>query len=161
MTKINIIVAVDNKMGIGKNNQLLCHLPRDLKFFKDTTMGKPIIMGRKTFESIGRPLPGRKNIVLSHQVQSIPGVTVCPNLEMAIASLEEPEIFIIGGAMLYRVAIALADKIYLTQIAHTFDADVFFPELIESQWQMIQESYYEADDKNPYALTFKAYTRIR
>ena len=160
MPIISIIVAVDKKFGIGKNNQLLCHLPRDLKFFKDTTMGKPIIMGRKTYESIGRPLPGRKNIVISHQALEIPGVIVFHDLETAIKSLDETEIFIIGGASLYQQSMDLIDKIYLTQIEYTFDADVFFPEITLNQWKLIQEEYHSEDDKNAYALTFKEFSRI-
>ncbi|RUR16225.1 dihydrofolate reductase [Legionella sp. km535] len=160
MSIISLIAAVDERGGLGCNNQLLCHLPADLQYFKQTTMGKPIIMGRKTFESIGRPLPGRKNIVLSHSLISIDGVTVLDSLARAISSTaEENEVMIIGGANLFSLAIDIADRIYLTRIHHSFAADVFFPEINEEVWGCRKSGFRERDEKNQYDMTFLVYER--
>ena len=131
---ISMIAAVDEKNGLGYNNQLLCHLPADLKFFKQTTTGKPIIMGRLTYESIGRQLPNRHNIVISHQLNDIDGVTIARSLEKAIeVSGHEHEIMIIGGAGIYKQAMPLAQQLYITKIHHQFEADVFFPEILDNE----------------------------
>lgn len=158
---ISLIAAVDKKNGLGKDNQLLCHLPADLRHFKEITMGKPIIMGRKTYESIGKPLPGRLNIVLSQQALSIAGVDVVNNLTKALHQAQEaPEIMIIGGATLFAQALPSAVRIYLTRIHHQFAADVFFPKLGQSIWCCEEELFREHDDKNPYDMTFYRYERI-
>lgn len=160
MSIISLIAAVDERGGLGCNNQLLCHLPADLQYFKQTTLGKPIIMGRKTFESIGRPLPGRNNIVLSHSLISIDGVTVLDSLARAISSTsEDNEVMIIGGANLFSLAIDIADKIYLTRIHHTFAADVFFPEINEEVWECRNSEFRQHDEMNQYDMTFLVYER--
>lgn len=127
---ISIIVIADENNGIGKNNQLLCHLPADLKYFKQTTLGHTIVMGRKTFESIGKPLPGRTNIVISRQTDlAIEGCLVLPHLGDAINHAKasgETELFITGGGTIYELTLPLADKVYLTRLHHQFDADTFF-----------------------------------
>src|SRR5690606_21968590 len=114
--QISIIVAIDENKAIGKNNQLLWHLPNDLKFFKTTTSGHPIIMGRKTYDSIGKPLPNRKNIIITRNKDlKIGGAEVYTSLSEALAGLkEENEVFIIGGAEIYKQALPLTDKVYLT-----------------------------------------------
>ncbi|HBI22071.1 MAG TPA: dihydrofolate reductase [Legionella sp.] len=158
---ISLIAAVDENRGMGKNNQLLCHLPADLKYFKQHTLGKPIIMGRKTFDSIGRALPGRLNIVLSQQKQSIVGVTVVDSLQEALHLAQPaPEIMVIGGANVFEQALPLTQRIYLTMIHHPFDADVFFPELDASIWRLGIQDHREHDEKNPYDMTFCQYERI-
>lgn len=157
---ISLIAAVDEANGLGKNNQLLCHLPADLQHFKRITLGKPIIMGRSTFESIGRPLPGRLNIVLSRTVSSIEGVTVQSTIEAALDLVKDsPEVMIIGGADLFKQTIDIADKIYLTRIHHTFNADVFFPQIIPQQWICTNNTFQEKDEKNAYDMSFLEYVK--
>ena len=126
---ISLIVAHDQQRVIGKDNQMPWHLPGDLQYFKEQTMGKPIIMGRKTFESIGRPLPGRRNIVISRNDQyDAEGIEVVPSLEAAIALVRaEPEMMIIGGQQIFTEALPLAEKLYITLIDATFEGDTFFP----------------------------------
>ena len=129
-TKISIIAAVGKDREIGKNNQLLWHIPEDLKHFKEITKNHAVIMGQKTFESIGRPLPNRLNVVLSKDDIKIDGCEIAHSIDEAIevGSKENNEIFIIGGGLVYAQAIGLADKLYLTLVDANFDADVFFPE---------------------------------
>lgn len=162
MAELSLIVAMANNYAIGKDNQLLWHLPEDLKYFKRATMGKPIIMGRKTFDSIGRPLPGRLNIVVTRQAGwQQDGVRVTHSLDEAIALAEAQalidgvdEVMLIGGAQLYEVGLAKADKIYLTRVDTTIEGDAFFPELDESQWQEISRKNFSACEKNPYDYAF-------
>ncbi|AWN75512.1 dihydrofolate reductase [Legionella anisa] len=159
---ISLIAAIDETGGLGFNNQLLCHLPADLQHFKSITMGKPIIMGRKTFASIGKPLPGRLNIVLSHSVTSIEGVSVFNSLEKAINQTKEfPEIMIIGGAELFAEAMNKAARLYITRIHHQFIADVFFPEIDESIWHCHEKQFRPHDEKNEYDMTFYTYERTK
>lgn len=160
MAIISLIAAIDEAGGLGINNQLLCHLPADLQHFKKTTMGKPIIMGRKTFASIGRPLPGRTNIVLSHSPLSIEGVTVCDSLLKVINQYQDTnELIIIGGAEIYRQSMDVATRLYITRIHHRFTADVFFPNIDESLWHCQSQTFYPRDEKNQYDLTFLTYER--
>lgn len=155
--KLSLIVAAANNNAIGRNNELPWHLPQDLKYFKSTTLGKPVIMGRKTFESIGKPLPGRTNIVVTRQKDwNVAGVLVAQSLEQAIdiaqqfrneqSSSVADEVMVIGGAEIYRHALLLADRIYLTRIeADVTGADVFFPALPETQWKLVSEVAGERD----------------
>jgi dihydrofolate reductase len=148
--KLSLIVATANKNAIGRNNELPWHLPQDLKYFKSVTLGKPVIMGRKTFESIGKPLPGRTNIVVTRQKDwKFAGVLVAKSVEEALEigqqfrneqdSLAE-EIMVIGGAEIYRHALPIAKRVYLTRIDVNVDgADAFFPELPATQWKLISE----------------------
>ena len=159
---ISIIVAMDKNRVIGKNNQLPWHLPADLAHFKQVTMGKPIVMGRKTYHSIGKPLPGRRNIVISHQDLNIVGVEIFNSLENAIQNLlYEKEIMIIGGAMIFQQALAWADKIYLTVIEHDFVGDAFFPTWPKNEWQEISREQHRVDEKNRYDYSFIELVRIR
>lgn len=158
MSIISLIAAIDEQGGIGFNNQLLTHLPADLKYFKTVTMGKPIIMGRRTYESIGRPLPGRKNIVLSRTLAEHAELTIVSELQQAITLTQnEPEIMIIGGGQLFSEALALASRLYITKIHHQFPADVFFPMIDEQLWQCRSETKLERDEQNPYDLSFLIY----
>ena len=152
---LSIIVATDKKNGIGKNNQLLWHLPKDLQFFKKTTSGHPIIMGRKTFDSIGRALPNRRNIVVSRQTDLvISGVEFFSNLADAIAACAEEEIFVIGGGEIYKQALPLADKIYLTKVDHQFDADIYFEDFNLQDWEVIFKEDHVKDEKHLYNFSF-------
>ncbi len=157
--KLEIVVAVDEENGIGKNNQLLWHLPADLKHFKSITTGHPVVMGRKTFESIGRPLPNRRNVVISRQQGlRIEGVEVVNSLAAAYALLaDENLVFIIGGAQIYREAIQDVEKIHLTKVHHRFEADAFFPELDPEVWQETERETHQADEKNAFSYSFLTY----
>lgn len=159
---ISLIVVVDEKNGIGKNNQLLCHLPADLKYFKQITYGHHILMGRKTFEALGKPLPNRTNIVISRTTNSIEGCVVKPTLEEGIdfaKANNEQELFITGGGIIFDLALKLADKMYITQIHHSFDADTFFPHFDKHDWKELKNEFHKADEKNLYDFSFIVYHR--
>jgi dihydrofolate reductase len=161
-SNLSIIVATDQQNGIGKNNQLLWHLPNDLKFFKKVTSGNTIIMGRKTYESIGKPLPNRRNVVISrNQDLKIEGVEIFDNISSAIqACVNEEEVFIIGGGEIYKQALDLTSKIYLTKVEANCDADIFFPEFKQEEWETISEEDYEKDDRHAFNYTFSILKRI-
>jgi dihydrofolate reductase len=150
---LSLIVARASNGVIGKDNQLPWHLPADLKYFKAVTMGKPIVMGRKTFESIGRPLPGRHNIVVTRNPDfSSNGITVVHSVEAAIAAaIEVAEIMLIGGTELYKLSLPLADRIYLTEIHQDFDGDAHFP-VLESRWREISREDHISDDGLAYSF---------
>jgi dihydrofolate reductase len=153
---ISIIVAIAENNAIGKNNQLLWRLPTDLKHFKTITSGHTVIMGRKTFDSVGKPLPNRRNIVITRDASlKIEGAEVTGSLEEAI-SLCDPneEVFIVGGAEIYNQSMTKTDKIYLTRVHQTFEADTFFPEIDQKIWKEIDAERHEPDEKNPLAFTF-------
>lgn len=158
---ISLIAAVDTCMGLGKDNQLLCYLPADLRYFKQQTLHKPIIMGYRTFLSIGKALPERKNIVLSTKQRSpMEGVIFVNDWAEAIKRAgDEPEIMVIGGASVYRQALPYANKLYLTVIEHHFDADVFFPAVDKNEWHKILNEPHARDEKNPYNYRFTVWQR--
>ncbi|WP_295654412.1 dihydrofolate reductase [uncultured Mucilaginibacter sp.] len=152
---ITIVVAISSNYAIGKNNQLLWHLPKDLKHFKDTTAGGTVIMGRKTFDSVGRPLPKRRNIVITRQDIEIAGCEVVKSLEEAIAICKtEAEVFIVGGAEIYRQAMHLTDRIYLTIVHHSFDADTFFPEIDYKLWHETAREDHQTDENHQFSFSF-------
>lgn len=162
MNKVSIIVAVADNLAIGLNGQLLWNMPTDMKRFKELTTGHTIIMGRKTFESLPKgALPNRKNIVLTSSSEAnYPNTIICKNLEEALhISSEEEEVFIIGGASVYKSALDIADILYLTQVHHSFEADTFFPQIDCSQWEEIEKQVFPADEKNAYPFTFLTYKR--
>ncbi len=161
MTELSIIAAIDEVGGLGANKMLLAHLPADLAHFKKLTVGKPIIMGRATYESIGRPLPNRTNIVISTTLQKVPGIIVCTSLDNAIkhAVKSDSEIMIIGGAQVYAQAIKLVSRMYITKIHHKFTADVFFPEIRQEIWCPVVETLRYKDETNKYDMTFTTYER--
>ena len=167
MIALSLVVAMANNRAIGKDNQLLWHLPEDLKYFKRITMGKLMIMGRKTFDSIGRPLPGRLNIVVTRQRDwSHAGTVVAHSIDEAKGIAEGQaeidgvdEIMLIGGAELYRSAIEVADKIYLTRVDTEIEGDAFFDEIDETIWQEMSRESHKASDKNPYDYDFCVLTR--
>lgn len=158
---VSIVVAVAENGAIGKNNALLWRLPDDLKFFKAVTMGKPIVMGRKTFDSIGKPLPGRKNIVVSRQQGlRIAGCDVAPSVQAALQLAgDAPEAAIIGGAEIYRQALPLTQTIYLTRVHAKFEGDVFFPEVSADEWRETHREEHAADERHAYAFTFVTLVR--
>jgi len=160
--KISLVWAMAQNRVIGRNNQLPWYLPEDLKYFKRITLGKPVIMGRKTFDSIGKPLPGRTNIVVTRNRDwSFEGVRTVDSLEAARELCENQaivdgteEAMIIGGAEIYRQAMPLADRLYLTEVHADVEGDVTFPEFDRSQWQEIAREDFEASGPNPYNYSF-------
>ncbi|HAJ91173.1 MAG TPA: type 3 dihydrofolate reductase [Gammaproteobacteria bacterium] len=154
--KISIVVAMDTKGVIGRDNGLPWHLPADLQHFKRTTMGKPILMGRKTHESIGRPLPGRTNIVITRDSgYRADGCVVVHSIESALeAAGAQDEIMVIGGAEFYRQVLPRTDTIYLTRIHESFDGDTCFPDLDDADWREVERSDHTADGKNPHDYSF-------
>lgn len=162
MNQLSIIVAVSENNAIGKDNQLLWHLPADLRHFKSITSGHTIIMGRKTYQSIGKPLPNRRNIVISRKANlQIPGVEVVGTINDALALCNtEQEVFIIGGAEIYRQTLPYTHKIYLTRVHRYFDGDTFFPELSTAEWQEVEKIDYLPDEKNTLPYSFSTLERI-
>jgi dihydrofolate reductase len=161
---ISIVVAAATNNAIGKNNQLLWHLPNDLQFFKNTTWAMPVIMGRKTFESVNKPLPGRFNIVITRQADwKMDGVIVAANLEDAInkaAATNCKEAFVIGGGEIYKEAMDITHNIYLTRVQAVIeDADTFFPVIDESKWMIADSESFDADAKHAYAYKFEKWVR--
>ncbi|PLT29324.1 dihydrofolate reductase [Peribacillus deserti] len=161
---ISFLVAMDKNRVIGKDNGLPWHLPADLKYFKQVTMGHPIIMGRKTYESIGRPLPGRENIILTrNQEYKAEGCTIIHTIEELI-ELEENrkvECFVIGGAEIFNLSFSIADRIYITEIDEVFEGDTHFPEINMKEWELVSKEKGPKDDKNPYDYYFCVYDRVR
>lgn len=158
---ISLVVAMSTNRVIGINNTLPWHLPADLKHFKSLTMGHHIIMGRKTYESIGKPLPGRTSVVITRNSDNkMPGVVVANSLQSALAACgNDEEIFVIGGAELYRQAIDVADRIYLTQIDAFISGDTYFAELDPAVWQETARDSHAPDGKNIYPYHFVTYCR--
>ena len=161
--KNSIIVAISDNNVIGKDNALLWHLSADMRFFKEKTTGHHIIMGRKTFESMGkRLLPNRTTIVITRNkdYEMPEGGIVASSLVDALEKAEnDTEVFIIGGAQIYQMAIPFANTMYITRVHHTFDGDAFFPEYDKSQWKLVSSETNKADEKNEYDYTFEEYTR--
>lgn len=160
---ISLIVAASTNNAIGKNNQLLWSLPNDMKFFKDTTWGSTVIMGRKTYEAVDKPLPGRTNIVITTQTNwSAPNVWVAKNLDDALkqaATTSCKEIFVIGGGEIYKQSMAVASRIYLTRVHAVLEGDTFFPEVDEKLWELKSNADFEADAKHAYAYSFQLWEK--
>ncbi|HEX4373494.1 MAG TPA: dihydrofolate reductase [Puia sp.] len=161
---ISLIVAASENNVIGKDNQLLWRLPNDTKFFKNTTWGMPVIMGRKTYESLkNEPLPGRSNIVITHQKDWKPEnekAQVASSIDAAIELAEKTdcrEIFIIGGGKVYAGSISLANKIYMTRVHIVVEGDAFFPAIDEAEWKLESNKDFPADEKNQYAYSFQVW----
>lgn len=152
---LSLIVATTRNGVIGKDNQMLWHLPADLAWFRRNTMGKPVIMGRKTFESIGRPLPQRINLVLSRHPYFHEGVVWKDSLESAVDFVKDfDEIMLIGGGELFKAYLSQADKLYLTQIQADIEGDTYFPALNRDEWDIVSEQYRPADSNNVYDCRF-------
>jgi len=161
--RVSLVVAAGLNNEIGKDGQLLWHLPKDLKFFKNTTWGHPVIMGRKTFESVGKPLAGRENIVISRQPGwNAAGVIGSDSITDALQKAEatnSKEIFIIGGANIYEQSMNIADRIFMTRVQGSFEADSFFPEIDTKEWELSDSHEFDADEKNKYPLSFQTWER--
>lgn len=160
---ISVIAAIGKNNELGKKNQLLWNLPADLKHFKEITSGHTVIMGQKTFESIGRPLPNRRNIVLTRDNFNRDGVEISDSLEKTLASFKDSgeEVFIIGGGQIYKQSMDFADKLYITHVdMEDIDADTFFPEIIPIVWNEVTHEEHKKDEKNAYDYTFSVYEKF-
>ena len=158
---ITLIAAAAENNALGKNNDLIWHLPDDFKRFKAITSGHYIIMGRKTFESFPKPLPNRTHVIISRQKNYNPENCIVVNsLEKAIEICPKDEdIFVIGGGEIYQQSIAIADKIELTRVHSTFEADTFFPEIDTTIWELVQEEFHPKDDKHLFDFSFQTYLK--
>jgi len=158
---IIMIAAASENNALGKNNELVWHLPNDFKRFKSLTSGHHIIMGRKTFESFPKPLPNRTHIVISRQENYKPeGCLVVSSMKEAIEICPVDEaVYIIGGGEIYNLGIPFSDKIELTRVHHTFEADAFFPEIDSKDWKMINSEFQAKDDKHLFDFTYETYSR--
>ncbi len=161
-TGISLVVAIAENGVIGRDNGLPWRLPADLQHFKRTTMGKPILMGRKTFESIGRPLPGRRNIVVSRNEQyRAEGCETVSSIDAALElAANEREIMIIGGASFYEQLLERADRLYVTRIHASVEGDAYFPQVDWSRWREIERSDHQPDERNEHAYSFVIYARV-
>lgn len=163
MTRVSIVVAADDRGGIGREGTLPWHLPEDLRRFKAITMGKPVVMGRRTWDSLGRALPGRHNIVISRRSGMIAaGATVVDSLPAALrAAGDAPEVCIIGGAQVYQLALPLADEIHLTRVHVAVDADTWFPVIDGADWEEVRREDRPADERHAYPYSFVELLRRR
>jgi len=162
MTELSLIVATANNNIIGKDNEMPWHLPADLAYFKKITLGKPIIMGRKTFESIGRPLPGRRNVVISRDINyQAEGVESVTSVDHALALVDGvEEVMVIGGGAIYSHCMSVATRLYVTHIKADIAGDTKFPLFdIENDWQKVNSEFFKADEHNVYDLDFAIYQR--
>jgi len=159
---ISMIVAMAENRAIGKDNELLWHLPKDFQHFKSVTMGKPILMGRKTFESIGKALPGRKNIVITRDNNfAAEGVIIVHSIAAALEESKEfDDVMVIGGASFYEQMLSEVDTLYVTVVHQNFDADAFFPEIKMDEWEVVEQVKHEVDEKHAYPFSFITYQRV-
>lgn len=159
---ISIIVAVASNGIIGDKNTMPWHISEDLRHFKRVTTGHPVVMGRNTYLSLGRPLPGRTNVVVSRTVQEIEGCRVVGSLEEAFAMFPaDEEVFVIGGAQVYAQILEVADRFYLTRVEHDYEGDTQFPEWDCGQWRLVSAERFERGEKYPYPFVFEIYERVR
>jgi len=160
---ISLVVAAADNNAIGKDQKLLWCLPNDMKFFKNVTWGMVVIMGRKTLEALGKPLKGRKNIVITRQSLNTDGAVIVKSLEEALSAAKEmdvKEVMVIGGGEIYKLALPKANRIYITRVhAKPEDADTFFPEFSEKEWKLVSKKDYDADSKHEYAYSFQLWER--
>jgi dihydrofolate reductase len=158
---VSFILAMDRNRGIGFNNKLPWRMPADLAYFKRVTMGHTILMGRKTYESIGKPLPGRHNVILTQNREyRAEGCTIVHSVEEALDRFaRNEELFVTGGGEIFKLFLPYADKLYITYIEETFPADAFFPEVNEGEWRLVCSEQGVRDEKNPYEYYFRIYEK--
>lgn len=158
---LSIIAAVARNGVIGDRNRLIWHISEDLRHFKTLTSGHPVIMGRKTFESLGRPLPNRRNVVVSRQSLEIPGCEVVHSLGEALSLFPDPaeELFVIGGAQLYAEALPVADRLYLTRVEHDYEGDTRFPDWDPDAWRLVASESFARGAEYPWPFVFETYVR--
>lgn len=160
---ISLVVAAATNNVIGKDNQLLWKLPNDMRFFKNVTWGMPVIMGRKTFESLAEPLKGRKNIVLSRQAAEAEGAVVVKSLDDALflaRQMDVKEVMVVGGGEIYIQAMEKARRIYLTRVEAEPEGDTYFPPIDPKKWRLVRQEDHEADEKHAYNYSFQVWDRI-
>ena len=159
---ISLIVAASANNVIGAQGELPWRLSDDLRRFKEVTMGKPIVMGRKTWDSIGRPLPGRQNIVITRQDDfAAKGCDVVGSVDEALSAAgDAAEVMIIGGSQVYALFLPRADRLYLTRVHAEIDGDAFFPEIGETEWRLVSQEHHAADDRNEHAFSFQRFDRV-
>jgi dihydrofolate reductase len=161
---ISLVVAAANNNVIGKDNQLVWNLPNDMKFFKNVTWGMPVVMGRKTFESLGKPLPGRKNIILTRQSNwNVEGTVAVKNIDDAILLVNEmdvKEMMVIGGGEIFKMIFPRANRIYITRVDAEPEGDAFFPVIDPKEWKLVNKKDHEADAKHKYNYSFQTWERI-
>jgi dihydrofolate reductase len=165
---ISLIVAASENNAIGKNNQLLWNLPNDMTFFKNTTWGMPVIMGRKTYESMTGDLKGRTNIVLTrkrgkgpHLNEALEAASLDEAIQIAKRETDAKEIFIIGGGEIFKMAMPVANRIYMTRVHAHLEGDTFFPAINEAQWKLVSSNRFEADQRHAHSYTFETWERIK
>jgi dihydrofolate reductase len=161
---ISFVVAAANNNVIGKDNQLVWSLPNDMKFFKNVTWGMPVVMGRKTYESLGKPLPGRKNIILTRQanwhVEGTVGVKSIDDAIFLVKEMDVKEMMVIGGGEIFRMLFDKAKRIYLTRVDAEPEGDAFFPAINSNEWKLMSKKDHEADEKHKYNYSFQVWERI-
>ena len=159
---VTLVAAVAENGVIGNGNRMPWHLPADLKRFKALTLGKPLLMGRRTFESIGKPLPGRRNLVLTRAADiPVPGIEVVRAVDEALARCtDSPELMVIGGAEVYRLCLPLAQRMHLTRVHAALVGDTRFPNCDWNEWRKVERSTHAADERNAYAMTFLTLERL-
>ncbi|MFR9504199.1 MAG: dihydrofolate reductase [Rikenellaceae bacterium] len=158
---VSIIVAIANDSLIGNNNELLWHITEDMRYFRKVTSGHAVIMGRKTYDSIGRPLPKRHNIVITRQNIAIEGCSVAHSLKEALAIAgEEDEVFIIGGAEIYSLSLPIANRLYITRVGGHFKGDTHFPEWDQTTWQLHHEEKFDRGEEFEHPFSFELYERL-
>jgi dihydrofolate reductase len=157
---ISFIVAMDIQQAIGLGNDLPWRLPADLAYFKKTTLDHTILMGHKTYESIGKPLPHRTNVILTKNEEfTAEGCIIVHSMEEAAARFADEEVFVIGGAEIFRLFMPIVDRLYITLIEHEFEADIFFPDFDIEDWYLVSSEDGITDDKNPYTYSFLVYEK--
>jgi dihydrofolate reductase len=159
---LNLVVAASENNVIGKDNQLLWKLPNDMTFFKNITWGLPVIMGRKTYESLGKPLKGRTNIIISRNWKTEDDLIVCSSIQEAIKAAEETDAkqcSIIGGGEIYKQSMNIANRIYMTRVQTVIEGDTYFPEINSNEWKQTSSLSFNADEKHAYAYRFETWER--
>lgn len=161
---ISLVVAAANNNVIGKDNQLVWNLPNDMKFFKNVTWGMPVVMGRKTFESLGKPLPGRKNIILTRQSDwKVEGTVAVKSFDDAVFLVKEMDVkqmMVIGGGEIFKMVFPKANRIYITRVDAEPEGDAFFPVIDPKEWKLVSKKDHEADAKHAYNYSFQVWERI-
>lgn len=161
--RVSLIAAISRERAIGADNKMLWHLPKELAHFKRTTLNKTVLMGRKTYESLGKPLPNRRNVILTRQTGlQIEGCDIVHSVEEALQKYGDGELMITGGGEVYQLFMPIADRLYLTEVdVNIANADAFFPEFDENQFQLISSEKVEKDEKNKYSFTIHTYDRVK
>ncbi len=162
---ISLVVAAANNNVIGKDNKLVWHLPNDMKFFKNVTWGMPVLMGRKTFDALGKPLNGRTNIVLTRnkewKKEGVVTVASIGDAELLLKEMDVKELMVIGGGEIYRMTIGMADRIYITRVDAEPEGDAHFPEIDEHSWKMVSQQDHPVDEKHAFAYSFQVWEKIK